>query len=73
MVGMSTAMAGASYGVMSNTMISASIMMSVRNITGKHGIFFRVRRDREMSFAGCSILNEIIPILPNQKRLFQDP
>ena len=41
------------------TVISASIMMSVRNITN---IFFPVRRDREMSFPGSSIFNEIIPI-----------
>ena len=39
----------------------------------KHGIFFRVRHDRETSFAGSSTLNEIIPILPEQTRSFQDP
>ena len=44
---------------MAVTVISASTMTSVRNITN---IFFPVRRDREMTFAGSSILNEIIPI-----------
>ena len=45
---------------MNVTVISASTMTSVRNITNN---FLPVRRDREMTFAGSSILTEIIPIL----------
>ena len=53
------------------TVISAPVMMSVQNIANIE-FFFRVRRDREMSFTGSSILNEIIPILPKQTRSFRD-
>ena len=43
------------------TVISASTMTHVPNITNQT-LFFSVRRDREMTFASSSILNEIIPI-----------
>ena len=49
--------------------ISAFIMMSVRNITNMD-FFFRVRRDHEISFAGRYILNETSPIQPKQTRSF---
>ena len=43
-------------------MISAPIMMSVRNFTDMD-FFFRVQRDREMSFAGSGSLNKILEII----------
>ena len=45
--------------LMAVTVVSASTMTSARNITNS---FFPVRRDRETTFAGSSILNEIFPI-----------
>ena len=60
------------FVLMAVTVISAPVMMSVQNIANIE-FFFRVRRDREMSFTGSSTLNEIIPILPKQTRSFQDP
>ena len=47
--------------VLMTVTVAASTMTSVRNITNDN-TFFPARSDREMTFAGNSILNEIVPI-----------
>ena len=61
------------FVLMTATVISASITMSVRNITNMEFFCSCPTRSRDVRFADSSILNEIIPILPKQTRSFQDP